>query len=77
MLAVTKPGRIFREGCALPVIARRFLATRPHRRLPIREWFYPSTVSGDSRRSESLFTAPVSCAWQQAQRWETRPSSAS
>jgi hypothetical protein len=29
MLALTKPEADFSQGCALPVIARRFLATHP------------------------------------------------
>jgi hypothetical protein len=28
----------------------------------IREWLYASAVSGEFRRSESLFAAPTSCA---------------
>jgi hypothetical protein len=36
----------------------------PH--LAIREWLYARTVSDDSHRSESLFTAIALVPWQQA-----------
>ncbi len=63
MLVLTEMDVDFSEGCALPVIDYTFLVTHPHH-ATVREWLYARTVSGDSRRSESLFTAPMSCAWQ-------------
>jgi hypothetical protein len=60
MLVPVKPEPDFSQGRALLTIADSFLAIHPH---AVREWFYASTVLGDTRRSESLFTAPTSCTW--------------
>jgi|SRR5215217_1193758 hypothetical protein len=56
-------GGFFARMCAHPVIANASVKTHPHR-LSVREWLYAGTVSDDSHCGESLFTAPISCAWQ-------------
>jgi hypothetical protein len=53
-------GSDFSRGCVLQVFARSFLVTPPPS--VVREWLYPSTVSGDSHCGEYLFIAPISCA---------------
>ena len=53
----------FSAGRAGKRIGYLLFATHPHHP-GIREWFCAGTVSGKSRRRESLFTAPISCAWQ-------------
>jgi hypothetical protein len=49
-----------------PPVAFRSRPYRPARR----KLFYTSIVSGGSRRSESLFTAPISCTQQETAGWK-------
>ena len=55
-------GRGFFAGVCERKNSHTVFATHPY--LSIRELFYARTVSGGSRRSESLFTTPISCSWQ-------------
>jgi hypothetical protein len=51
----------FSRGCTGWRIGHSLFTTHLHYPF-IRESFYASTVSGDSRRSKSLFTAPIFCS---------------
>jgi hypothetical protein len=75
MLASAKLGPDFSRGCARKRIGDSLFATLPHRPA-IRKWFCATTVPSDSHRGESLFTAPISCIWEQATGRATRPFSA-
>jgi hypothetical protein len=61
MLEFLNRARIFRGGVRVGESVTNF--SRPTYHPGSREWFYASVTSVDSGRSESLFTAPVSCAW--------------
>jgi hypothetical protein len=78
MLVFLKLAADSSRGCALSVISPAYLLTHPT--LPFVDRFMPVLSPYDqasaSQRGECLFTAPISCAWQQAPGWRNRPSSA-
>src|SRR3712207_2861389 len=68
-------GGFFAGVCRLedrPLTVRDPLPTASH----FANGFFASTASGASRRSESLFTAPISCSWQYVPGRETGLNSA-
>lgn len=78
MLVSLKFGAIISRECALSMIRTAFLLTHPHP--PFVDRFMPlvslSKQVSASRRSESLFVTPISCAGNMSQGRETCLNSA-